>query len=121
MRLAAQIEMLSHADVLVTDTWISMGQADASQKRAAMEHMNGQVHLWDYYTRVAQQRANHFKYQVERDQRPVIERRKRQLFGKTTGTFDFNAVVNNQAEHAQRHTQRGVRVRGRYNFHVLNA
>ena len=31
------------------------------KKRAAMEHMNGQVHLWDYYTRVAQQRANHFK------------------------------------------------------------
>jgi 4-oxalomesaconate hydratase len=27
----------------------------------AMEHMNGQVHLWEYYTRVAQQRANHFK------------------------------------------------------------
>jgi len=26
-----------------------------------MECMQGQVHLWDYYTRVAQQRANHFK------------------------------------------------------------
>jgi len=32
-----------------------------AKKRAAMEEMNGQVHLWDYYTRVAQQRANHFK------------------------------------------------------------
>ena len=31
------------------------------KKRAAMECMDGQVHLWDYYTRVAQQRANHFK------------------------------------------------------------
>ncbi len=31
------------------------------KKRAAMECMNGQVHLWDYYSRVAQQRANHFK------------------------------------------------------------
>lgn len=31
------------------------------RKRAAMEHMQGQLHLWDYYTRVAQQRANHFK------------------------------------------------------------
>lgn len=31
------------------------------KKKAAMEAMNGQVHLWDYYTRVAQQRANHFK------------------------------------------------------------
>ena len=31
------------------------------RKRAAMEAMQGQVHLWDYYTRVAQQRANHFK------------------------------------------------------------
>lgn len=31
------------------------------KKRAAMEAMQGQGHLWDYYTRVAQQRANHFK------------------------------------------------------------
>lgn len=31
------------------------------KKRSAMECMNGQVHLWEYYTRVAQQRANHFK------------------------------------------------------------
>ena len=31
------------------------------RKRAAMEEMKGQVHLWDYYTRVAEQRANHFK------------------------------------------------------------
>ena len=31
------------------------------KKRAAMECMNGQVHLWEYYTRVAEQRANHFK------------------------------------------------------------
>ena len=31
------------------------------KKRGAMECMNGQVHLWDYYTRVAEQRANHFK------------------------------------------------------------
>ena len=26
-----------------------------------MECNEGQIHLWDYYTRVAQQRANHFK------------------------------------------------------------
>ncbi|MEM7293172.1 MAG: PIG-L deacetylase family protein [Pseudomonadota bacterium] len=31
------------------------------KKRAAMECNQGQIHLWDYYTRVAQQRANHFK------------------------------------------------------------
>lgn len=37
----------------ITDVW--------DKKRAAMECMNGQVHLWDFYTRVAQQRANHFK------------------------------------------------------------
>jgi 4-oxalomesaconate hydratase len=30
-------------------------------KRAAIECMEGQEHLWEYYTRVAQQRANHFK------------------------------------------------------------
>lgn len=31
------VEAASGADVLVTDTWISMGQADAEEKRAAME------------------------------------------------------------------------------------
>ncbi|MEO8241912.1 MAG: PIG-L deacetylase family protein [bacterium] len=30
------------------------------KKRAAIECMAGQEHLWDYYTRAAQQRANHF-------------------------------------------------------------
>ncbi|WP_108661321.1 PIG-L deacetylase family protein [Acuticoccus kandeliae] len=30
------------------------------KKRAAIECMEGQEHLWDYYTRVAQNRANHF-------------------------------------------------------------
>lgn len=30
------------------------------QKRAAIECMEGQEHLWEYYTRLAQQRANHF-------------------------------------------------------------
>ena len=29
------------------------------KKRAAIECMEGQEHLWDYYTRVAQNRANH--------------------------------------------------------------
>ena len=37
----------------ITEVW--------DQKRAAMECNEGQIHLWDYYTRVAQQRANHFK------------------------------------------------------------
>lgn len=31
------------------------------KKRAAIEAMQGQEHLWEYYTRVAQNRANHFK------------------------------------------------------------
>ena len=30
------------------------------KKRAAIECMQGQEHLWDYYARAAQQRANHF-------------------------------------------------------------
>ena len=30
------------------------------RKRAAIECMAGQEHLWDYYTRVAENRANHF-------------------------------------------------------------
>lgn len=31
------------------------------KKRAAIECMHGQEHLWEYYTRVAINRANHFK------------------------------------------------------------
>ncbi len=31
------------------------------KKRAAIECMQGQEHLWDYYTRLAQNRANHFQ------------------------------------------------------------
>ena len=31
------------------------------KKRAAIECMEGQEHLWEYYTRVAQNRANHFR------------------------------------------------------------
>lgn len=31
------------------------------KKRAAIECMRGQEHLWDYYTRVAENRANHFQ------------------------------------------------------------
>lgn len=31
------------------------------KKRAAIECMQGQEHLWEFYTRLAQQRANHFK------------------------------------------------------------
>jgi len=31
------------------------------KKRAAIECMEGQEHLWDYYTRVAMNRANHFR------------------------------------------------------------
>ena len=30
------------------------------KKRAVIECMQGQEHLWDYYTRVAENRANHF-------------------------------------------------------------
>ncbi|HLV85313.1 MAG TPA: PIG-L deacetylase family protein [Devosia sp.] len=37
----------------VTDVW--------DKKRAAIECMEGQEHLWEFYTRVAQNRANHFQ------------------------------------------------------------
>lgn len=36
----------------ITEVW--------DKKRAAIECMEGQEHLWEYYTRVAQNRANHF-------------------------------------------------------------
>ena len=37
----------------VTEVW--------DRKRAAIECMEGQEHLWEFYTRVAQNRANHFQ------------------------------------------------------------
>lgn len=37
----------------ITEVW--------DQKRAAIECMQGQEHLWDFYTNVARNRANHFK------------------------------------------------------------
>ncbi len=37
----------------ISDVW--------EQKRAAIECMEGQEHLWDYYTNVAQNRGNHFR------------------------------------------------------------
>lgn len=37
----------------ITDVW--------DKKRAAIECMQGQEHLWDYYTNVAENRANHFR------------------------------------------------------------
>jgi 4-oxalomesaconate hydratase len=37
----------------ITDVW--------DKKRAAIECMEGQQHLWDYYTNVAENRANHFR------------------------------------------------------------
>ena len=37
----------------ITDVW--------DKKRAAIECMEGQHHLWDYYTNVAENRGNHFR------------------------------------------------------------
>jgi len=37
----------------ITDVW--------DKKRAAIECMEGQQHLWDYYTNVAENRGNHFR------------------------------------------------------------
>ncbi|GLO70908.1 GlcNAc-PI de-N-acetylase [Phaeobacter inhibens] len=37
----------------ITDVW--------DQKRAAIECMEGQHHLWDFYTNVAENRGNHFR------------------------------------------------------------
>jgi 4-oxalomesaconate hydratase len=37
----------------ISDVW--------DQKRAAIECMEGQHHLWDYYTNVAENRGNHFR------------------------------------------------------------
>ena len=51
----------------------------------------------------------------------MIERRERQLFGKTAYTFNLKAVVENQAENAQRHTQGSIDVRSRDDFHVIHA
>ena len=50
--------MMSFYLVLCFIQWI----ADVwDEKRAAIECMEGQHHLWNYYTNVAQNRGNHFR------------------------------------------------------------
>lgn len=42
------------------DTFLDISEV-WSRKRAAIECMEGQHHLWDYYSNVAENRANHFR------------------------------------------------------------
>jgi len=42
------------------DTFLDISEV-WDQKRAAIECMEGQHHLWDYYTNVAENRGNHFR------------------------------------------------------------
>ncbi|MEM7300229.1 MAG: PIG-L deacetylase family protein [Pseudomonadota bacterium] len=42
------------------DTFLDISEV-WDKKRAAIECMQGQHHLWDYYTNVAKNRANHFR------------------------------------------------------------
>jgi len=44
----------------VPDTILDISEV-WDNKRAAIECMEGQKHLWDYYTNVAENRANHFR------------------------------------------------------------
>ena len=44
----------------VPDTFLDISDV-WDKKRAAIECMQGQEHLWDYYTNVAQNRVNHFR------------------------------------------------------------
>lgn len=44
----------------VPDTFLDISEV-WEKKRAAIECMTGQEHLWDYYTNVGQNRGNHFR------------------------------------------------------------
>ena len=48
-----QMEWKPNVFLDITDVW--------DKKRAAIECMQGQEHLWDYYTNVAENRGNHFR------------------------------------------------------------
>jgi len=48
-----QMEWKPNVFLDITEVWES--------KRAAIECMQGQEHLWDYYTNVAENRGNHFR------------------------------------------------------------
>ena len=48
-----QMEWKPNVFLDITPVW--------DQKRAAIECMKGQEHLWDYYTNVAENRGNHFR------------------------------------------------------------
>lgn len=48
-----QMEWKPNVFLDITEVW--------DKKRAAIECMQGQEHLWDYYTNVAENRGNHFR------------------------------------------------------------
>ncbi len=48
-----QMEWKPNVFLDITDVW--------DKKRAAIECMQGQEHLWDFYTNVAENRGNHFR------------------------------------------------------------
>lgn len=48
-----QMEWRPNVFLDITDVW--------DKKRAAIECMQGQEHLWDFYTNVAENRGNHFR------------------------------------------------------------
>jgi hypothetical protein len=48
-----------------------------------------------------------------------MKRRSEQLFNKTTGALNFQAVVKHQQEHAHRHAHRDIQVSGRKNTMIV--
>src|SRR5690606_33478604 len=83
-------------------------------------HFTG-VHVTEQTQRQTQrlgQQAEHFQEEVERNQRPVVERGQGQFTGKAANALDLDAVENDQCEHRDRDTEGTVRVGGRYDLEV---
>src|SRR5690606_13400273 len=81
-------------------------------------HLTG-IHVAEQTQSQAQrlgQQTEDFEEQVERYQRPVIERGERQFLGKAADTLDLEAIEENQDEHAKRQTKGTVRIGGRYDL-----
>src|SRR5690606_22201100 len=85
------------------------------QQRDEDEHHLTGIHVAEQTQSQAQrlgQQTEDFEEQVERYQRPVIERGERQFLGKAADTLDLEAIEENQDEHAKRQTKGTVRIGG---------
>src|SRR5690606_14347018 len=86
-------------------------------------HLTG-VHVAEQTQSQAQrlgQQTEDLKEQVERNKRPMVERRECQFLGEAAHALDLEAVEQDQNKHTQRETEGAIRVGSRNDLEVRQA